>query len=828
MSYSETTPIETLATAEDLWFLETLFKADWAENISIESSFSTDIQHALSASEQRFGLLGKPVREITCTLLAMSQAQSQALFSLATRKTIARSLFPLFADYTTLASAALATDTVLNCDTTYKRFAANQRIVVLRRTSDSEADTFAVGIIESLTDSTITLTDQIGIAFDSNAVIFPLIEAQVILNLQGTAITQRMKSLEIKAIETEGPTQLEISQDLNTTPSAFSEYDGLPILDILPNEIGGLKWGLDRYGSTTSSGIKSVLTAYGSRGSFTWEIPYLQTTREVAWPLIQFFDSRAGSLFPFWLIAPDQLYTPLEVLYQPVFGTPTDPPVLRLRVALIGTELDWTFRPYIAVRLNDGTTYIRQIASVMREAEADNILLASSMPFFALSDIQRVTIAFKARLDSDSLKEEWITADKLSLSFSVRELLEEKDITISNLQTTDPSPLANKWKAAGKCGGCGAETIYECLCGCVVQMGLPEPPPFCCYVGGMDSPPDFTSGIVGVVEGSTDQNFRIANDERAKFPPGGSFNVSGSTGNDGTYTVSFSTTTPDRDYTYIFPVESIPDPTVDGTISTAVTHHPDQLRTAKFRSVVSSWTRCVFSPFGPEDGGDCGDPCDPWIREGQCPGAVCPCSELYTDDTYSNASIREEIVEMVSPIDMRCDAPDAETWVRDASMQKTVKQSGLYECFSPCSILEAPIETVEVLDGGLLRYNERTGSPAYQTQEWWVDPSIGGRPETPPNEGEQCSDHPSLNEVTRLLCELYLATLPHGCFDVDGEGNTFIEIDTGCLPVNSGDTCAGYARHVFSIEVEVARCSAGLWSSEFAEPSGPECTSCQI
>lgn len=825
MAYSSTIPAETLATPDDLWVLDTLFKADWKEAISVQSSFETDIKYALSASEQRFGLQGKPVREISCTLLALTQEESQALYALAMRKSIARSLFPLFSDPSLLTASAADTDTVIYCDTRYRRFAADQRVVILKRTSDPQADLFTIGVIASLTDSSITLSAAIGEDFDTGAVVLPLIEAQISLSAQGSAITQRMKTLSISAIELEGDTQLEPSQAFNTTPSGFSEYDGLPVLDIQHLESGDVKWGVERYGSISASGNQSIPTVYGDRGSLTWELPYLQFDRETAWSLLNFFESRGGSLFPFWFVCPDQLYTPIEII---TIGVSVLSPVVRIRVAKVATELDWTFRPFLAVKLKDGSLYIREISSITRESDADNILLSSSIPHFSLSQVQRVTLAFKARLDTDALEEEWVTSSIVSMSFSVRELLNEKTITIENFPDVNSTPLPNKWKAPGKCGGCGSETIEECLCGCMVQLGEPSTPPFCCYVGGRDAPPDFTAAIVALVDGSVDQNFRIAGDERAKFVEGAIFTVSGSTGNDGDYTVSFSSTTPDRDFTYIFVEETIPDGTVDGTVSIGIIDTPDTLMTAKFRSVVSEWFFCVLVPLDPQPGTDCGIDCDPWFQTGICEGAVCPGTELFTDMSYANAVIHEEIVEMIEPTTMRCDSPDEETWLRDASMQKTVRESGHYPCFAPCDLETEPSEDITTEDGGLIRYNQRTGSPPeFQAEEWWVSPAIAGRPAAPPHPGETCADDPGLNDVTRLLCELYQTTLPHGCFDVDGSGGTFLEIDTGVLLVSSEDPCGGYQQNVFSIEVEVRRCSNGLWSSEFVDPSTAECVTCQ-
>ena len=61
-------------------------------------------------------------------------------------------------------------------------------------------------------------------------------------------------------------------------------------------------------------------------------------------------------------------------------------------------------------------------------------------------------------------------------------------------------------------------------------------------------------------------SFRIATDQRHNFHPGFKFKVTGSTGNDGTWTVKSTGPTFGGGNTTIPVVESVPNATVDGTV----------------------------------------------------------------------------------------------------------------------------------------------------------------------------------------------------------------------------------------------------------------------
>jgi hypothetical protein len=72
--------------------------------------------------------------------------------------------------------------------------------------------------------------------------------------------------------------------------------------------------------------------------------------------------------------------------------------------------------------------------------------------------------------------------------------------------------------------------------------------------------------INAVVTGATG-SFRVATDQRQYFPVGYKFKVVGSTGNDGTWTVKSPGATYGGGNTTIPVIETVPDATVDGSVS---------------------------------------------------------------------------------------------------------------------------------------------------------------------------------------------------------------------------------------------------------------------
>ncbi|MEO1237366.1 MAG: hypothetical protein AAFX76_11315, partial [Planctomycetota bacterium] len=106
----------------------------------------------------------------------------------------------------------------------------------------------------------------------------------------------------------------------------------------------------------------------------------------------------------------------------------------RIDVAAVGESSDWGKRPYMFVTTYDGTTYVREIDSVTRNAGVDEITLTTAIsPQLADTDIRMVGWAVKARFATDSIRERWVTDEHMSVGLSLFELPVDYDVTVSSL-----------------------------------------------------------------------------------------------------------------------------------------------------------------------------------------------------------------------------------------------------------------------------------------------------------------------------------------------------------------------------------------------------------
>jgi len=438
-------PISTLIASgstpqvDDLWAIAYLFKAEWGTEILVTNEFRTTIEESLSDAEQRRGLRSTPQRTVSFGLLAHTREQIANLQSLSIRTGISRNLFPLASDISFLTAAATSTDTVL-CDTADRRFSAGIRVVVFSPTSEPEIETWEIAEIYSLDGTSISMTENLTNNYPAGAGVIPLFEAGLILTSSGDILTDNTARMSIEALETTGK-MLPVVNAIGTNPTSFPTHASLPILNVLPHyeEMG---WGTSRKGSLLASGLGSIATAHGTRGSRTRSLPFIASTRAEAFALLRFFESRGGSLHPFWL--PDPL---TEFTATGVTGGGSG-----IVLTSVGLSYDWTFRPFLAIELNDGTTYVRGVDEVVRNAGQDTVTFDSSIGGLSLSDIRRVASAIKCRFASDEMKELWASNHVMRTAFDVIELTNEKSVTISNLVKLTSSDLATA-HSIGNCEG---------------------------------------------------------------------------------------------------------------------------------------------------------------------------------------------------------------------------------------------------------------------------------------------------------------------------------------------------------------------------------------
>ncbi|MEM1208431.1 MAG: hypothetical protein AAGI54_04110 [Planctomycetota bacterium] len=421
------------------------FQPDWSEPLRVVTRWRTARRAARSTAEQRRRQRDKPRHELVVPLPAMGGNDAVEAAMVLSRAADARSLAPLWPDQTQLTAAASASATTLACDTTYRRLSAGARVLVIEPRRRVVAQTWEVATIDALTDTSITLDAGLVSAYTAAARVVPLIEAEVGLSQDARLGSNRTGAWGWRALERVGPMTLDPVAAPGSLPAGFDTHDDgtlgeLPILD-LPccDWARGLEAGLARVGTLETLGQGEVPEVLGPRAALRFGFDVLALGRAKAWAIKSFFDSRAGSCYPFYAC------TPMTYDLDAVASTS------RLDVAAVGDVDDWGRRPLLFVLETDGTAHVRGVSSVTRVGGVDQVTLdAAISPLLSAANIRLVGWAVLGRFDTDELAETWVTDGQMSASLSVVELPVEKEVTIAGLNVLQTAPA---------CSDAGVEVI---------------------------------------------------------------------------------------------------------------------------------------------------------------------------------------------------------------------------------------------------------------------------------------------------------------------------------------------------------------------------------
>ncbi len=405
-------PVETLATAGQLWEMPALLAHNWVEGMALSTAWQTAITSACSATETRTGLLARPHRRLSYSLQTSSVQENARLRSWLWRAGMARPLLPLWSDATVL--TAEASGTALPCDARWRRFAAGARVAVALGDTHPDLATFEIVPLAAVADAALTTAASLSRAYPAGSWVIPLLEGDLLLEGEAELLTDDKARLSLDLVETCGPTALPA-----LAAPVCSIYQSLPIFpcDVTWED---LALGMQRPGQASALGLSNHYELYGDRPWTQHTLSFLLPSREEAWKLLQFFDARKGRLLPFFLLSP-----------LSDFGSCTRVADYRLAVPAQGPLLDWAWRPYLGLRLKDGTQAVRQIQSVARAEGRDVLTLTDLVPDLS-AGVDRVGLAYAARFASDELEEHWVTDQVLQVQLSVLEIA-DRTINLTNL-----------------------------------------------------------------------------------------------------------------------------------------------------------------------------------------------------------------------------------------------------------------------------------------------------------------------------------------------------------------------------------------------------------
>lgn len=402
---------------------QVVFAQNWDSIPSNSCAYETQIEQNLDGSEQRKGLRGKPVRRISTASLAFSEDQSAKLYKYLTQSANGDVYMPLYSDQTEV-TAGFTGGTNLPCDTRYRRFAVGGKAMIVVLEGPNVSETIRVVTIQSLTDTAITTSGSMTGTVPVGALVFPVIESQLILGHNASLETDRVLTLASNLFERTNANTIPASIAAGTVPSGVGSLRGLPVLDM------GFNWddiqeGVLRKGSVTQVGLSNLATLYGDRATDTGSINFLTESREEAWRLIQFFDSCRGAGRPFWYPHRTAVGIPLSVASLSI-TVPDDVPLS-----------EWTTRKLVSVWYTDGSVDVRIVSGAIASSGYSILTLNSALSDPTLSNIAYVSFASLARLASDEMVENWETTEVLRTSFEIQGLPFSGDPTCIGLDCED-------------------------------------------------------------------------------------------------------------------------------------------------------------------------------------------------------------------------------------------------------------------------------------------------------------------------------------------------------------------------------------------------------
>lgn len=293
-----------------------------------------------------------------------------------------------------------ATDTVLTFDTTFGDYRSGGMIFVF----DTDAN-FAVGEIDTVSGTGVTLTVALGKAF-TNPAVMPARKAHL---TEGVKVTRH-------------PTYADCAVKLavrdNALISQSSPYDQYNSLDVMTDDqvmIADISESVVRAAEYIDSGIGPVvLESVRDYIDFGQTISWLENTGADLWARRAWLHSRFGKQKPFWLPSGNYDLVPTGSI-----GTLDT----AISVESVDNAANYVGR-HVFLLLKDGTRFYRSIDAASNvSAGVDSITISSALGrSVTVADIDRFSFMAKVRLNSDSIQLDYSTPTRVKVSSPVIEV----------------------------------------------------------------------------------------------------------------------------------------------------------------------------------------------------------------------------------------------------------------------------------------------------------------------------------------------------------------------------------------------------------------------
>lgn len=411
------TPI-ALASAIEFWM------HNWADELEIETSYSTDVTRAPDTlAEERRSLQQRPDRALTLSWLRQSTEEAYQLRLLLRRLTNENLQVPLFCDATALTQDASALDTVLKIDAEARRFFVGARVLIfpinqtyIRRTE------VVTRTITRLTADSITVSSAPGAMLAGRWAVVPLLDCEKVLEPEIILEKTDVVRVTLTVREIHGKSALPpLSVGLRT---GFPIRLGRPVFEIEPNWRGGVATSYLRYGVEQRIGRRQTPVTDGARyvQMQQWDLSPME--RPDWYRVASMFDSRRGRAESFWVIDREFEWT--------VANTTS----IFIDVVPYGRFEDfnllWTESNVgAAIKMKNGTIHLMQVNTVSNNGSIWRLTAAGGQTIAEPIDLSQIEFFARARISrfqTDAMTERWATNDVCSVRLSTVEVPNEKTV----------------------------------------------------------------------------------------------------------------------------------------------------------------------------------------------------------------------------------------------------------------------------------------------------------------------------------------------------------------------------------------------------------------
>ncbi len=424
-------PVVPLALVDDAH----VFLHNWVSKMRMKTSFRTSVAKSPdSGAESRRGLTLKPFRTMDlewtiCDRNSVTGVNSlvdlERLEVFLRRLTNQRFPMPVYMDQKELGRSYISTEDTIFLNTDDARFFPGQRIAIVQLDNDNQPSSFSFHIIDTLDNSFLMFTADLGVPVAAGSYVFPMMDCEVALEVKASYDTARVPTIKMTVAEAPGASQLPpIKSD--TPLNADLAHDDRPVWNFEPDWSSPVIKGRSRQGKRTSGGRADFVDLQGDRSRQTHKYS-ITGTRQEMWEALAFFETRRGRLRSFWHIDQDQYF---ELVAIDAGGSSVGISENDLDLADTQEEFD---NLGLVMRNSDGTEdhYVRDISIISDILTVFNVALLTNLPSGLLvSDGLRIARARLVRFVSDEWTEVWTNTGYSAATLDVIEVLNETDFTI--------------------------------------------------------------------------------------------------------------------------------------------------------------------------------------------------------------------------------------------------------------------------------------------------------------------------------------------------------------------------------------------------------------